>query len=156
LLNLATEKLAARTMSKEDLEEQAALAVLSTRVLLRFSPARLSSLHIQDEMIRAHMRVAYCVPAHLEFCYSSSPSESVLAEAAGRLLFRSEASILWHLSNALSDDLVGHGERGELAWRVLFTLAYNHAVLNEVREADAEPRFHRPVRLLDFLRCLFS
>jgi hypothetical protein len=138
--------------------KDAALAVLAVRCLLEFNGPTAATSRIPERLVEAHMRIAYAFPESRNYVWSGYSSEPVLAEAAGRLMQDHEEPILDHLKVAISEGLVlDKGEAGELAIRILLMLAYADALRREEQSADlSKPRSHLPVRLLDFLRSLFS
>ncbi|KAF8333117.1 uncharacterized protein EI90DRAFT_2830562, partial [Cantharellus anzutake] len=114
------------------------------------------------------MRVVYAIPEHREFMHTGSPSEPILAEAAGRHLNypydrggieRQGPEIL---AKACEKGLLAKGERGELCGRLLVTIAHDialkhrHSLSEAVDGHPHNPYFHRPVHVLDFLCALFT
>ncbi|KDQ61333.1 hypothetical protein JAAARDRAFT_190117 [Jaapia argillacea MUCL 33604] len=159
ILEFAAQKLCCQTLSQPSLPKAAALAVASRRMLLNFNPARHDAKKLLEEAVERHMHVLLAFPAHLEFAHAGTPSEPILAEAAGRVMARYPCTILDSLFEALSNGLVEGGDPGELAHRFLLIMAYDD-VLGTIRDPlmfdRTEPQWHVPIKLLEFLRHLFS
>lgn len=159
ILQLAADKLLGeRGLALVESLRSAALAILSVRMMLEYDRTRSSSLVLEEDLVEQHLRVAYTVPEHLEHMYSGYPSEPILVEAAGRLMVHPSlrGKLLPHLSEVSKSGLIKNGERGELAHRILFVLAYQDATLSIRPPWISDLKFHRPVKVLDFFKCLFS
>jgi hypothetical protein len=157
ILKFAAEKLSLGAgIDGRPITRDAALAVLAVRCLLEFNGPTEAASRIPKRLVEAHMRIVYAIPEHRNYVWSGYSSEPVLAEAAGRLMQDHEEAILQYLQEAISDRLIlGRGDCGKFEARLRFMLAYSDA-LREVEQDLYKPMFHRPVRLLDFLRNLFS
>ena len=127
--------------------------------MLDFEPRRLHATETEKLMVAGHLRVANIISSHREYMISSTPSEPIVAEAA--------AQILWgeNVVNLLSDNvwrgLIEKGQRGELATRILLTLAHDAAsnamnIRGPFYVGSLERLFTIPIPLLTFLSALFA
>ncbi|KAF8156101.1 hypothetical protein B0H34DRAFT_716186 [Crassisporium funariophilum] len=143
----------------------AKFAALSTRHLLMFEPDRqppgmdnkqYQAATVEEyRQVASHMRTVHCIPTHREYMHTSTPSEPILAEAAARLLALSECPQVKFLAEDLNP-LVGKGERGELAARLLCNLAHDAALKTSPQIPDKNLEFSRPIRLIHFLEALIA
>jgi hypothetical protein len=142
-------------------DRYARLAALDIRVLIEFDPIRANSRDMQAKLVQSYMRCVFNIPASREFVWSGYPSEPVLSEAAAQLLNSTDQTkgILHRapeiLEDAFKSGFLAKGERGEIVARTLLTVAHDLAVLKNSKPLYG-PRFHRPIRLLDFLKNLVS
>lgn len=139
----------------------ALLVALDSRVLIGFDPVRSCSLTKQTKLIKSFMRCIFNIPKSRECVYSGYPSEPILSEAAGRILNpyrrKDESSIKNSAPEILGEALLlAKGERGELVARTLLTVAHDLAAEEMDQSQTSEPLFHRPIRLIDFLRKLLA
>lgn len=135
------------------------LAALSVRLLLDFEPRRITAIDTENLMVAGHLRVANVIPSHREYMFSSTPSEPIVAEAAAQVL--REQSMIKLLCDHVKDGLIEKGQRGELAARLLLTLAHDAAlekmtVDRRAHQGQIERFFTTPVPLLTFLSALFA
>ncbi|KAF8159993.1 hypothetical protein B0H34DRAFT_705708 [Crassisporium funariophilum] len=147
------------------LSDAAKFAALSTRHLLMFEPDRrppgmdnkqYQAATVEEyRQVASHMRTVHCIPTHREYMHTSTPSEPILAEAAARLLALSECPQVKILAEDLNP-LVGKGERGELAARLLCNLAHDAALKISPIILDENLEFSRPIRLIHFLEALIA
>lgn len=110
----------------DKISDDAVLAALSTRHLLLFEPDRRApgvTTEVYEEglareyrQVALHMRTVHSIPEHREHLRTSTPSEPILAEAAGQLLLIWGGSQVEFLANSLHP-LIGKGEPGELTGR---------------------------------------
>jgi hypothetical protein len=139
--------------------QDAQLAALDCRVLIRFDPIHPNAREMQAELVRTYMRTIFNIPTSRDWMWSGYPSEPVLAEAAARLLNRTNTGIAslapQILEWALNKGFVARGERGELVARTLFTVAHDLAIRKQYPTVSVR-RFHYPVRLLTFLEQLLA
>ncbi|KAF7981349.1 hypothetical protein HWV62_33801 [Athelia sp. TMB] len=150
-------------VSLQNISKGAKFAALSIRYQLDFEPDRRapnattesyqSALNHEMIQVSSHMRVVHSVPEHREFMRTGTPSEPILAEAAGQLLQKENQ--VQCLVAALNP-LVGQRDRGQLAARLLFNLA--HDATTSALESDSveNPVYARPIPFLDFFRNLFA
>jgi hypothetical protein len=106
-----------------------------------------------------NMRLVLSAPKHREFVYTGTPSEPVLAEAAARYINKDPVrwvDALTVLAQHCDSGLILRGERGELVMRILCTMAHDAAIKRMPGPAPGEPIYHRPVRVIDFLKDLFG
>ncbi|KAF7973566.1 hypothetical protein HWV62_14834 [Athelia sp. TMB] len=162
IINFAMLKLNG-SASLQNISKGAQFAALSIRYQLAFEPDRRApnattesyQKALNHEMIQvsSHMRVVHSVPEHREFMRTGTPSEPILAEAAGQLLQKENQ--VQCLVAALSP-LVGQGDREQLAARLLFNLA--HDATTSALESDSveNPVYARSIPFLDFFRNLFA
>ncbi|KAG8736229.1 hypothetical protein FRC10_009554 [Ceratobasidium sp. 414] len=142
-------------------KEDSALAALGVRVGITFDRAPHAS-QIQSRLVETHMRVVYSISRHGGYMDTGSPSEPILAEAAGHYLVHSGHGGVAKigpevLSSACEKGFLARGERGELCGRLIVTAAHDIALEKYLGNADEHrPYYHRPIPVLDFLRALFS
>ncbi|KAG7091988.1 hypothetical protein E1B28_008375 [Marasmius oreades] len=140
---------------------RAYLAALDSRVLIGFDPVHTLSRLDQTELVKSHMRSIYNIPESREYMSSGYPSEPVLSEAAGRILNSSPdkpiddkaPEILLSIQN---NGLLAKGERGELVARTLLTVAHDKAANDPSTSWTAHTQYHRPIKLMDFLKNLLA
>ncbi len=109
------------------LDEPQGLAVLSVCIMLDFEPPRVVADQTEAIQVERHMRIAYSVPQHRAYMRSGTPSEPILAEAAAQLMkYVKDAPKT--LADFVNKGLVDKGHAGELAARLLLTLAYHQAI----------------------------
>ncbi|QRV75811.1 G2/mitotic-specific cyclin cdc13 [Ceratobasidium sp. AG-Ba] len=138
IFKFALEKLTAG--NAEGKQHDAAIAALGVLIGISFDSKNFNVVDLESRLVNSHMRVSYSIPRDRSYMHTGSPSEPVLAEAAARLL-----------DNA--DD--ARGERGELSARLLAICAYTIS-LEKLRTLSDNPRYHKPVPLLDWLCALFG
>ncbi|PPQ86745.1 hypothetical protein CVT25_012382 [Psilocybe cyanescens] len=114
------------------------LAVLDTLLNLEYSPAKIQTRKLIDEMVADNMRTAFSVPTDHTSMYSGYPSEPVLAEAAldtiQMITSPSCQEPMARLYNELSDDAkeaLDVGQRGENVAKIILLRAYMAAVKQE-------------------------
>ncbi|TFY74641.1 hypothetical protein EWM64_g9371 [Hericium alpestre] len=136
----------------------AELAVLGERVLLNFEPRHTVAIDIENELIEGHMRIAYSVPKHQEFLYSGASSEPVLAETAARLMNGPDFFQIWprRLARHVETGIIDKGQAGELAFRLILTLAHDVAVRLLPGNEDDVEQWDVPIPLDVFLVALFG
>ena len=150
-------KLAAQ--NRGNYTKESFLAAISVRLMLDFEPRRIATMDTEGLMVAGHLRVANVIPSHREYMFSSTPSEPIVAEAAAQVLHGQNMIEL--LFNHVKDGLIEKGQRGELAARLLLTLAHD-AALNMMTveqrsyQGQIEHLFTTPVPLLTFLSALFT
>ncbi len=127
-------------------------AAIAVRVLAEIEPQRLFARDLEAELVAGHMRVVYSVPAHREFMKSGFPSEPLLAEAAAQLMQDHAPNVLRVFRECLKNGLIGRGDRGELISRHFLTSGFDKTRHWE----GGDEIFSKPVRLLDYLKCLFG
>jgi len=158
-MELARRKLVARSDSTEfgSLSANARLAVVSTRLLLDFEPARFSARRTEEELVASHMRIAFSVPQHREFMRTGTPSEPILAEAAAQIMNMPGFDTLAILNQYLEDGLAPKGERGELVGRVLDILAIDSVITTEHQPSSStdEIKYSKPISVISYLTHLF-
>ncbi|CAE6362278.1 unnamed protein product [Rhizoctonia solani] len=158
IFQFAINKLTA--VGKPDETRDASLAALGVRVGITFDKTNHASHPLESRLVESHLRVVYAIPEHRHFMHTGSPSEPILAEAAGRYLNRPGTlgfaieGPTW-LSPDVKKGLLVRGERGELAGRLLVTCAHDKALEKKVDLTSLEPQYHRPIPVLDFLGALF-
>ncbi|KAG9083329.1 hypothetical protein FRC06_004589, partial [Ceratobasidium sp. 370] len=142
-------------------EADSALAALGVRIGITFDRTSHAS-QVESRLVETHMRVVYSIPQHGGYMNSGSPSEPILAEAAGHYLDISSpgggvAKIGPDvLSVACEQGFLARGERGELCGRLLATAAHDIALGRYLAEPDPDrPYYHHPIPVLDFLCALF-
>ncbi|CAE6426035.1 unnamed protein product [Rhizoctonia solani] len=155
IFDFAIDKLTAIGMPLDP--NDSSLAALGVRVGIAFDQTNHASHSVESRLVESHSRVVYAIPEHRHFMHTGSPSEPILAEAAGRHLNTRESAGIEVvgpncLSSAVKKGFLARGERGELAGRLLLTCAHDLALKNTVA---SDLRYHRPLRVLDFLRALF-
>lgn len=135
-----------------------ALAILSNRLILDIEPQREANRMLEDKLVASHMRVAYSAPSHLQYLYSSYPSEPPLVEAAAILWNTPGFDALSHLEKFLEDGLICKSDRGEAVCQFLFIRAYDECIHDDgIRKIGSEKaRYHQFVPVVDLLRKLFS
>ena len=155
MLDLAKMKLSCG----EPTSEQAQVAALGLRVILEFDIAREIARAYDEKLVDSYMHIAFVVPAHREYLRRGTPSEPILAEASAHLLsdgcsLASRAPDL--LAQLLANGLLARGERGELVGRLLWTIAHDHAIQKLGSIDKPELRYHQPILVLDWLKCMIS
>ena len=158
LIEFAIMKLAAQN-SERNYTKESFLAATSVRLLLDFEPRRISAIENENLMVAGHLRVANVVPSHREYMISSTPSEPIVAEAAAQVLLGQ--NIISIVCGNVRNGLIEKGQRGELAARLLLTLAHDAAlekmeVKRRTYQGQIERLFTTPVPLLAFLSALFA
>ncbi|CAE6438410.1 unnamed protein product [Rhizoctonia solani] len=155
IFEFVLDKLTASGLSIDD----SLLAALGVRVGITFDKTNNASYCTESRLVESHLRVVYSIPRHRGFMDTGSPSEPVVAEAASRYLNGPGLDITQvgpqRLSVELEKGLLARGERGELAGRLLVTVAHDIALKSRPKSNEHEPQFHRPIPVLDFLRALF-
>jgi hypothetical protein len=132
----------------------ALLAALSIRILVECDQSIRDALMVEQDSVHWYMRVIFSIPEHQGSMSSGTPSEPILAEAAGRTISDHNRAIRLL---ARTDSLV-RGDRAHLAMRLLCTLAHDSArgLPKPQKELSPDtPEVHKPIRVLDFLRRLF-
>ncbi|KAF8576388.1 hypothetical protein K439DRAFT_1622881 [Ramaria rubella] len=137
-----------RKFHQDDADAQ--LAALDIRVLLDFDSMLLATREKESKLVEAYM-------------------QPLLAEAAARLLNGGKGTINiipeartatdgpQILVKAFEGGLLAGRERGEMVARLLMTIIYDRAILQPVPiTLGRAPIFHRPIKVLDFLKQLFS
>ncbi|CAE6434770.1 unnamed protein product [Rhizoctonia solani] len=160
VFDFAVDKLAANGVVER--KSDALLAALGVRVGVSFDET--NSYSIQSKLVESHLRVVYSIPEDRTYIHTGSPSEPVLAEAAGRFLSTQNLGGVVlegprQLSNALTQGFLARGERGELVGRLLVTAAHDIALENlygELKLTHNKACYHRPIPVLEFLRALFA
>ncbi|KZT00611.1 uncharacterized protein LAESUDRAFT_753114 [Laetiporus sulphureus 93-53] len=134
------------------------LAALSTRLLLEFEPARELSRTVEAELVDNNLRIAYSVPKRRGYPRSGYPSEPILAEAAARLLNRSEFSVPANLAPYVRSGLIKKGKKGELVMRLLLLEAFDKATRKKFGNSEDPEHltFDHPILVIDFLQALFG
>ena len=127
--------------------------------MLNFEPRRISAIKEENLMVAGHLRVANVIPSHREYLISSTPSEPIVAEAAAQVHLKE--SMIKTLCDHVTGGLIEKGQRGELAARLLLTLAHDAALetMNVKRrsyQGQLERLFTTPVPLLTFISALFA
>ena len=140
-------------------DKLAQLACLAFRIGLDFDASREIGRTTEVQLVESYMRIVFAVPNHREYMRTGTPSEPILAEAAARLLNSRANSVPLEelaptvLKVAFQDGFLARGEMGELVARLLWTLAHDQVARNE--PLYNQVAFHKPIRVLDFLRSLF-
>ncbi|EUC56122.1 G2/mitotic-specific cyclin cdc13, putative, partial [Rhizoctonia solani AG-3 Rhs1AP] len=103
---------------------------------------------IQSRLVESHMRMAYSIPHRQGYMHTGSPSEPVLAEAAGRYLDEGNRrgmmiEGLKRLCEALGDGTSAHD------------IALRDVNRGPLRPISNRPSYHHPIRVVDFLCALF-
>ncbi|KDR73813.1 hypothetical protein GALMADRAFT_633519 [Galerina marginata CBS 339.88] len=166
ILSFAVDKLYCKRMDQHQFAT-GDLAAAAVRVMLEFKTQRKQSRDLNVDLVAGHMQIAFSVPAHREYLLSGYPSEPVLAEAAALILntpfrsgLRSYGRLLPVISINLDKGFIDKGERGELAARIILTLAHDKC-LNPPEESqrqsltrEIEPRFSQAIPLVQFFGSL--
>src|SRR5258708_2202403 len=147
----------------------AQLAALDVRVHLAFDMNWDDTRERLSRLVDAYLRLAYVVPTHREFMHSGYSSEPVVAEAAARLLNCTERDSVNPTSCAYigvigpdiliqadSSGYLARGKRAEAVGRLLMAVAHDSAIMstNPNPKSTTTAVFHKPVKVLDFLRHL--
>ncbi|CUA74277.1 Polyketide synthase PksJ [Rhizoctonia solani] len=158
IITFAVDKISAHGNPKKSAASN--LACIGIRVGITFSSETWSSRQMEANHVESHMRVIYAIPAHREYMRTGSPSEPILAEAAARKLERCGGTILEAGPRILAENChagyLARRERGELCGRLLLTIAHDLVIKELPDLPDHEPRYHRPIPVLAFLRALFA
>jgi hypothetical protein len=160
MIDFAMMKLSAQ-IDRGKYTQESFLAAISVRLMLDFEPRRITAMETENLMVAGHLRVANVIPNHREYMHSSTPSEPIVAEAAAQVLLASKESMIDLLCNNVTGGLIEKGQRGELAARLLLTLAHDaalHAMPAKRQEYQGQTNylFTTPIRLLDFISALFA
>ncbi|KAG8733953.1 hypothetical protein FRC11_014552 [Ceratobasidium sp. 423] len=164
VLRFALDKLSASGVKKH--ADDSLLAALGVRVGITFDVTNHATYSTQSRLVESHLRVVYSIPEDRGYMHTGSPSEPVLAEAAGWYLddhLHEGIAVEGpkRLSKEVEKGFLARGERGELAGRLLVTSAHDMALkVHYLKKPDDEPTsfepyYHRPIPVLDFLRALF-
>ncbi|CAE6359001.1 unnamed protein product [Rhizoctonia solani] len=145
------------------------LASLGIRVGITFNSMSPAAREVESRQVESHMRIVYSIPEHREYMRTGHSTEPILAEAAARFLHQTDMStgIISSgpriLAQNIQQGFLAKGERGELCGRLLVTIAHDLAVgkcpeinTDNPLAVGPQPKFHRPVPVLDFLRALFA
>ncbi|KAJ7132267.1 hypothetical protein C8R44DRAFT_773589 [Mycena epipterygia] len=138
------------------------IAWLSLRILLDIDTNTEGGKALNATLVNSYQRIVFSVPLHRLWMHTGAPSEPILVEAAGRLMHHDESGILnpvWVLDNHLVRGLIAKGERGEILARLLIILAHDRAAEKSPPIPNLKTnglRYHRPIKVLDFIRHLFT
>ena len=146
------------TQNKGRYNAESFLAI-SVRLMLDFEPRRITAIETENLMVADHLRVVDVIPGNRKFLFSSTPSEPIVAEAAAQVL-RGQ-NMIKLLCEHVRSGLIEKGERGELAGRLLLTLAHDAAlekmtVDRRDYQGEMERFYTTPVPLLTLLSALFA
>ncbi|KAJ2926954.1 hypothetical protein H1R20_g10128, partial [Candolleomyces eurysporus] len=130
------------------------LACLAIRIMLDIDTTRRKGLRMASRLVESHMRIVWSVPEDRETMDTGAPSEPVLVEASAQLLHSDNIDMFDTLNTALSRNLIAKGERGELAARILFIHAQDRVSRHTLDYYSM--KYHGPIRLLEFLKQLFT
>ncbi|KAK0447201.1 hypothetical protein EV421DRAFT_1789326 [Armillaria borealis] len=140
------------------------MVLVDIRVMIEYKFRRAESRRLQEEMVRAHMRVMFSAPAHGGYTTSGYPSEPILAEAAAISIYEERVDMVEVVHRLLEDDLLDDGERGQLVARLILTKAWDatvHRLLLDRKHppmtdshSDDQAVYSRPILLIDFLTAL--
>lgn len=142
--------------------ESARYAALTTRVLLEFDSSRQPARAKEAKLVESHMRTVLTISEHREFMRTGAPSEPMLAEAAGMTLDPEKIGTIQYLgpqilSHAFSQGHVAKGERRKMVTCLLWTIAHNRALHGmPVHAEDNNVHFHRPIKVIEFLKVLYA
>ncbi len=133
------------------------LALLDLRLCLDYSSSK-RSLETQKTLCESHMRYTFSVPQDQVNFQSGYCSEPVLAEAAAQKQFFLRYEPEEHLKSLFSDGTLNASRRGGIAARLLFTKAYDLAVVHEHGEPDNDAGlfFSQGCHLPSFIKKLFG
>ncbi|EUC63782.1 G2/mitotic-specific cyclin cdc13, putative [Rhizoctonia solani AG-3 Rhs1AP] len=136
------------------------LAAIGVRIGITFGSETRSSRQMEAKLVESHMRVVYAIPEHREYMHTGTPSEPLLAEAAARRLEQRPGKIIETgpaiLAHSFQDGLLELSGQDQLCGRLLVTIAHDIAIQGLLETRLHEPRYHRPIPVLDFLRALFA
>ncbi|KAK0205611.1 hypothetical protein DFS33DRAFT_1502661, partial [Desarmillaria ectypa] len=104
------------------------MALVDIRVMIEYEPRREESRRLQEEMVRAHMRMMFSAPAHGEYTTSGYPSEPILAEAAAISIYEERVDMVQVVHRLFEDDLLDNDERCQLVARIILTKAWDAAI----------------------------
>lgn len=142
--------------------QQALFAALGVRLLFDINPALSLARRMEEYLVERCMRVVYTVPEHREYLRTGYPSEPLLAEAAAQMMHTkpkyTEQEIFDAVALFSSAGIVDKGESGELAMRLLLTLAYDRAIqdtADAVLEPSGDLLYSQGVKVVPFLQQLF-
>ncbi|KAH0591255.1 hypothetical protein H2248_001345 [Termitomyces sp. 'cryptogamus'] len=162
--------------SRYELHEPNLLPILALRVDLTFESNRDEAVFLEGLLVASSMRTEFSAPEHRQYLRGGYPSEPFLAEAASRVLYNyfatridkkfkgrtvSAEERLSAIESLYKEDLprtinfwlsaglVNKGERGELAARVLLTIAHDIAVLRRFRTHDPKTSEAKPIFFSD-------
>ncbi|KEP53433.1 putative G2/mitotic-specific cyclin cdc13 [Rhizoctonia solani 123E] len=156
VFQFALDKMSAHGNAKKS--DASGLAAIGVRVSITFDSRNQSSRMMETQLVESHMRVVYAIPEHRKYMRTGSPSEPILAEAAGRYLSQLPGKIMEAgpkiLAESCREGVVARGERGELCGRLLLTIAHDLAIPKGLDSVN--PQYHRPIPVVDFLRALFA
>ncbi|KAK0205603.1 hypothetical protein DFS33DRAFT_782131 [Desarmillaria ectypa] len=140
------------------------MALVDIRVMIEYEPRREESRRLQEEMVRAHMRMMFSAPAHGEYTTSGYPSEPILAEAAAISIYEERVDMVQVVHRLFEDDLLDNDERCQLVARIILTKAWDAAIhrllLDKKHPTMPDSHRHnqavysRPILLMDFLAAL--
>jgi hypothetical protein len=88
------------------------LTALSVQLLLDFEPRWITIAESDNLMVAVYLRVANVIRNLREYIFSSTPSESIVAEAAAQVLQKQHMIDLPFYN--VRDGLIEKGQRGEL------------------------------------------
>lgn len=136
----------------------AIVACLDVRFLLSHDHYKKLPLAEEQMQISSNLRYLQVIPAHQEFLYSGYALEPLVAEAAANILHLEKPENVRNIIQ-IADRLFNHyfkakGERGEFISRFLLTVAHDKAVVSYPL-MDPQMIYSKPVRVIDFLKCLF-
>ncbi|KAK0447197.1 hypothetical protein EV421DRAFT_1929024 [Armillaria borealis] len=140
------------------------VALVDIRVMIEYDPHREESRRLQEEMVRAHMRMVFSAPAHGGYTTSGYPSEAILAEAAAISIYEEHVDVVEVVHCLLEDDLLDDSERGQLVARLILTKAWDAAIHRLLLDKKHPPMpeshqdnqavYSRPILLINLLTAL--
>lgn len=131
------------------------IAWLAIRIMLKLDTSNDISQKIQSKLVQSFLRLVIYVPSDRVSIETDAPSEPILAEAVAQLIHHSSSFNGFEtLELALEKNLLARRDCGKAGIRLFCILAYDRAVSCRPTIASGLT-YHRPVRLLDFLRALF-
>ncbi|EUC63861.1 hypothetical protein RSOL_431860 [Rhizoctonia solani AG-3 Rhs1AP] len=152
VFQFALDKMSAHGNAKKS--DASGLAAIGVRVSITFDSRNQSSRMMETQLVESHMRVVYAIPEHRKYMRTGSPSEPILAEAAGRYLSQLPGKIMEAgpkiLAESCREGVVARGERGELCGRLLLTIAHDLAIPKGLDSETGLPNFVLPISPSDF------
>ncbi|KAG6876815.1 hypothetical protein C0992_011653 [Termitomyces sp. T32_za158] len=126
----ALKLLGGRSGDNFELSDGDIIALLATRLSLRFHRMTLASRRAEVEQMEYHMRICLAIEGRNETAITISPSEPILAEGASLVIYERNLNQAELLKTVLSGSSIDKGDRKKTVASLLFILARD-AVVND-------------------------
>ncbi|QRV97749.1 hypothetical protein RhiJN_25768 [Ceratobasidium sp. AG-Ba] len=167
ILDTACDKLCNEDSYDKTNREQA-LAVLGQRFILDISFKHYNGVDFSQNAVSSHLRYCFEISEDRSWLETSYPSEPMLSCAVTRILYSPPDmahntildTALSHLQEAVVDDMIEVGQKGELVSRLVFLIAKDFALRQGgtamTPHMDSDLTDCRPFPVVDYLDGLFG